>query len=74
MLAPFVTLAFLAALWLVAAIGAETALSSGRRILAALRGEAQEIAPLAFVKARPTRPAYTRTRPTRAQPQLRVAA
>jgi hypothetical protein len=74
MLAPFVTLAFLAALWLVAAIGAELVLSSGRRILAVLRREAPAIDPRMIVRARPARPASARTRPMRAQPQLRAAA
>jgi hypothetical protein len=74
MLAPFVTLAFLAALWLVAAIGAEIFLSSGRRILAVLRREAPAIAPPIIIRSRPTRPAFARMKPAPTRPQLRAAA
>ena len=74
MLAPFATLAFLLVLWLVAAVGMEIFSRSSRRIAAALRREAPTIASQILVKARSNRPAYARTRPLRAQPQLRAAA
>jgi hypothetical protein len=74
MLAPFATLAFLVALWLLAAIGTEIVLSSGRRIAAVLRGEARAIAPQMIVRARPARSASARMRPMPVRPQLRAAA
>lgn len=74
MLAPFATLAFLATLWLIAAIGTEMFSRSGRRIVAALRGETPAAAPRVIIRCRTSRAAYSRTRPLRAQPQLRAAA
>ena len=74
MLAPFATLAFLVTLWLVAAVGTEILLSSGRRVAAALRGEVPVDAPQMIVRARSARPAWPPMRAMRALPQLRAAA
>ena len=74
MLAPFATLALLATLWLVAAVGAEIFLSSGWRIVAALRGEARAIAPQLVAKARSIRAEYAPKRRPTAWPHLRAAA
>ena len=75
MLAPLATLAFLATLWLVVTIGAAMLISSGRKIVMALKGHsllASEPAmrPVALRVSQRARP----QRMLRAQPRLRAAA
>ena len=74
MLAPLATLAFLAALWLVAVTIAEMLGEGGARIAAALNGRsplatAPRIRPVAGRVSQRSRP-----RTLRAQPRLRAAA
>ena len=74
MIAPFATLAFLAALWLLAMIIAEMLGDSGAKISAALSGRsplttAPSIRPIAGRVSQ-----RSRQRALRAQPQLRAAA
>ena len=75
MLAPFVTLAFLAALWLVAVTLAEKLSQNGWKIAAAVRGRsplatATELHAVAVRVSHRSRP----LRVLRAQPRLRAAA
>ncbi len=74
MLAPFATLIFLAALWLIAKFVVETIDESGGRIVAALFGRTHRVEtriPAMRVRVSPQRAA----RPMRAvQPQWRAAA
>ena len=74
MLAPLATLAFLATIWLVAAIGAEMLAASGRKIMLALKGRSllaepgiRPVAVRVSLRARPQRA-------LRAQPRFRAAA
>ena len=74
MLAPLATLAFLAALWLLAMIIAEALGVSGAKITAALKGRSPlatvpAIAPVAVRVSQ-----RSRQRSLRAQPRLRAAA
>ena len=77
MIAPLATLAFLAALWLVARIALDVADGSGAKVLAALRGQSmlalppQSVRPLS-VRFQPR--AELVRRPLRAQPEWRAAA
>ena len=77
MIAPLATLAFLAALWLVARFALEVADGSGAKVLAALRGQSmlalppQSVRPLS-VRFQPR--AELVRRPVHAQPEWRAAA
>jgi hypothetical protein len=74
MLAPVITLIFLAALWLAVRIVADVLAERGSRIAAALRGEALAT-PLAVGRPlRPIRAGYSRRQPLRVRPELRAAA
>ena len=73
MIAPFATLIFLAALWLVAKFVVEMIDESGARILAALRAQPHRVEtriPAMRVRVSVPRPA----RPMRARQQWRAAA
>ena len=75
MLAPLATLAFLTALWGVAAIITHIYARNGSRIAAALRGETPIARGMSLViRSRPTRARMARRLPMRAQPHLRAAA
>ncbi len=73
MLAPLATLIFLATLWLIVRLGAESIGESGRRILAALARRpfgTETTIPSMRIRVSAPRPA----RPMRAQQQWRAAA
>ena len=75
MLEPLVTLAFLSALWLSAALFGEMLARSNSRIAAALRGETPATAKFSMIiRSRPARSRTDHRQPMRAQPQLRAAA
>ena len=75
MIAPIVTLVFLAALWAAAAVFAEMFSRSGSRIVAALRGQAPVATATSLViRYRSARARALRREPMRARPQLRAAA
>ena len=75
MLAAFTTLAFLATLWLVAVIIADTLGESWSKIVAALAGRSFTSFQPALVALRVTRRASARQQhPLRAEPRLRAAA
>ncbi len=77
MLAPFATLAFLTALWLVALIALDMADGVGAKVLAALRGQSMIARPpqsLRPVTVRFQPRAGAVRRPMRAQPEWRAAA
>ena len=75
MLAPLATLAFLAALWLLAVVAVQTLGESGEKIIAALKGRSllAAVPPVPAVAARVTQRARPQ-RALRAQPRLRAAA
>ena len=74
MIAPFATLAFLAVMWISAFAFAEMFGRSGRRVLAALRGETPAAPAVTVTVMTRTKRPTTASRPLRAQPQLRAAA
>ena len=75
MLAPFVTLVFLSAIWLAAVVVSRIFAGSGSRIAAALRGEAPASTGTSLViRSRPAHARVAKRQPLRAQPQLRAAA
>ena len=75
MLAALATIAFLATLWLVVVVAAETLGESGAKIAAALAGRSvvATVPMIAPVRVR-VRLRYSAQRPLRAEPRLRAAA
>ena len=71
MIAALGTLPFLATLWLLAVLGAQTLEESGAKIAAALRGKAAHEPVLARVRVRGR---SRLQRPMRAEPRFRAAA
>ena len=77
MLAPFATLAFLTALWLVAKLMLDLAGDDGRKIVAALLGQSMVARPPQSLKPVSVRfhpPAGPVRRPLHATPEWRAAA
>ena len=74
MLAPLATLAFLAALWLIAVLLAQAVTDSRSKMLAALRGHSQLAATPTVVPVAARVSQRSRQRPMRAQPRWRAAA
>ena len=77
MLAPFATLAFLAALWLVAKLALDLLAHDGAKIAAALAGTSMVARPPQSVRSISVRyqpRAGSARRPVRTQPQWRAAA
>ena len=72
MIAAFGTLAFLATLWLLVAVGAAVLEESGAKIVAALKGEPQR--PSTYVAPVRLRMRLRSTKPMRATAQWRAAA
>lgn len=74
MLAPVITLIFLATLWLAVRIIADVLAERGSRVADALRGEPLATSVTVLRTRRAIRAGYFRRQPLKARPELRAAA